>query len=87
MMLFHLSFSMGLIALVAGAWLLVWISKQEGTCKGLGTVVAYVVMVLAFLSLVCMGWCSVRYGVKGYHGKSGGCMMQGVKDGETKSTP
>ena len=81
MILFHVAFAMGLLALVAGTWLLVWVSKQEGGCKGFATFSAYAVIVLAFLSLVCLGWSGLRYGLKGCDGKSRGCMMGEMKGG------
>lgn len=61
MLLSHISFSLGLIALVAGVCLYLWSVRAEpGAGIGLAKIVGVVVIVLAILELLCTLWSGFR---------------------------
>jgi hypothetical protein len=61
MLLSHISFSLGLIALVAGVCLYLWSVRAEpGAGLGLAKIVGIVVMVLAIIGLICTIWSGFR---------------------------
>jgi hypothetical protein len=61
MLLSHISFSLGLIALVAGVCLYLWSVRAEpGAGIGLAKIVGVVVIVLAILELLCTIWSGFR---------------------------
>ena len=61
MLLTHISFSLGLIALVAGVCLYLWSVRAEpGAGISLAKVVGVVVIILAILELLCTLWSGFR---------------------------
>ncbi len=62
----HIAFGVNLLALVAAAALLRFYEKTEACCKSLLKVVAYVVLVLATLNLLCTSYYTIRYWEDGY---------------------
>lgn len=55
------SFSLQLIALTAGVALFIWSLNSEDRGAGLGRFFGFIVMILAFLSVACTAYMSVRY--------------------------
>src|ERR1700722_1605178 len=61
MFLSHISFSLGLIALVTGVCLYLWSVRAEpGAGIGLAKIVGVAVIVLAILELLCTIWSGFR---------------------------
>lgn len=58
---FHTSFALGLIAMVAGTYLIARISSEGACCKGFAKVVGWFVVVTAFLVLICSTYCAFNY--------------------------
>ena len=60
------AFALGLVALAVGMALVIWmrIHKDHTSkfCRG----VAYAVVILAFLTLICTGYYTIQYWVSGY---------------------
>jgi len=64
---FHIAFALGLIAMVAGTYLLIK-AREEGTaCKAFAKVIGWFVIITAFLGLVCSTYYSVSYMKAGYY--------------------
>jgi ABC-type amino acid transport system permease subunit len=63
-----MAFALGLIALAAGMALTVWmrihIEHTSKFCRG----VAYLIVILAFLTLLCTSYYGTAYWLKGYFG-------------------
>lgn len=73
---FHTAFALGLIALVAGTYLVARMRSTEMCCRGFAKVIGWLVVIAAFLSLVCTSyygysyWSTGQYGFgKMWHGK------------------
>lgn len=61
------AFALILIALGTGYWILVKARQQEtGNLKGFGTFLGYFILIVAFLTLLCSGYYSLRYWEDGY---------------------
>jgi len=58
---FHTAFTLGLIALVAGTYLVARMRSENMCCRGFGKFVGWVVIIAAFLSLVCTTYHGVTY--------------------------
>lgn len=73
------AFAGELIALVAGTFLLAWVTKQEVCCKTFGKVVAYFTIVASILGMLCTGYYTLRYWKEGDFKRPYSMMsMQGV---------
>jgi hypothetical protein len=68
-MVFHAdaATALELLALVAGAGLLLAAKKSEGVAKGFTVVVAYFTIVAAILALLCTSYYSMRYWEDGWY--------------------
>lgn len=79
----HIALGMNLLVLVAAAGLLGFAAKTDACCKTLMKSVAYGVLVLGVLNILCTSYYTVRYWEDGYfktpHGKQ--CSMMGGKGG------
>lgn len=64
---FHMAFALGLIALVAGTYLIAKVHSMEMCCKGFAKFVGWFVVVAAFLSLICSSYYSVLYFKAGHY--------------------
>src|SRR3990167_10713997 len=62
----HIALGVTLLALVAAAGLLAFSSKVEGCVKSLSKVVAYAVLIIGVLSIVCITYYTIRYSQHGY---------------------
>lgn len=62
----HIAFGVNLLALVAAAGLLGFAAKTDVCCKTLMKGVAYVVLVLGVLNILCTSYYTVRYWEDGY---------------------
>ncbi len=84
--------ALSLLSLVAGTFLLVRTCKEEMCCRWFPKVVAYVVIVISIIMLICSGywrivkishygWGSAKWGMtRGGRGMMGGMgMMKGMK--------
>lgn len=76
------AFAVELIALVAGAALLVLASKEGASYKGLGKIVGYFTIVASILALLCTGYYWIKYWEQGQFDSpqtmSGMSMMGGM---------
>lgn len=64
---FHTAFALGLIAMVAGTYLLIK-ARADGTAyKGFAKLIGWFVIIAAFLGLVCSTYYSVNYMKAGYY--------------------
>ena len=63
----HSAFALGLIALVAGTYLISKMSSENMCCKKFAKLVGWFVVVTAFLGLICITYHGVIYS------KDGGC--------------
>lgn len=79
----HIAFGVTLLALVAAAALLGFSAKTEACCKFWMKTIAYLVLVLGGLNLLCTTYYTVKYWGDGYfktpYGHS--CPMMNGKDG------
>jgi len=86
---FHTAFALGLLAMVAGMYLIMKAKKDGACCKAFAKVVGWFVIITAFLGIVCSTYYSVLYmqaGLycptkAGWHGKHRG---RGMKEGPFK---
>lgn len=78
---FHTAFALGLIALVAGTYLLMRIDKEDVCCKVFAKIVGYVVVILSILGMICSTYYSAMYWKAGHYCPS---MMHGGKYGMHK---
>jgi len=60
-----IAFALELAALVLGTALLIFISKEECSCKKFGKVIAYFVIVTSVLAILCTSFYSIRYWEEG----------------------
>ncbi len=87
------AFALGLIALGIGFWVLLKTRNDEaGKLKGFGSFIGYFIIVIAFFTILCTGYYTVRYWEDGYYNKPrlaqmtmmpGGGMMMGQMPGRT----
>lgn len=79
----HIAFGVTLLALAAAAALLGFSAKTEGCCKSWMKTVAYLVLVLGALNLLCTTYYTVKYWGDGYFKTPSGhsCSMMNGKDG------
>lgn len=68
---FHTAFALGLIALVAGTYLIAKVHSEGTCCNKFAKVVGWFVVVTAFLGLICSTYYSFSYWSAGKyeHGK------------------
>ena len=91
----HIAFGVNLLALVAAAGLLGFAVKTDACCKTLMKSVAYAVLVLGVLNILCTSYYTVRYWEDGYfktpygqscpmmNGQGGmGMMQNGMMNGD-----
>jgi hypothetical protein len=71
----HSAFALGLIALVAGTYLLSKVSPEKECCKKFAKFVGWFVVVTAFLGLICITYNGIMYSKGG--GYEHGMMMRG----------
>ena len=62
----HTAFALGLIALVAGTYLLARAGKEDMCCKAFAKIIGTVVVILSILSVLCTAFYSFRYLEEGY---------------------
>ena len=62
----HTAFALGLIALVAGTYLLARGGKEDMCCKAFAKIIGTVVVILSILCVLCTGFYSFRYLEEGY---------------------
>lgn len=77
---FHTAFALGLIAMVAGTYLITKMSSENMCCKKFAKLVGWFVVVTAFLGLICSTYHWVSYCKDGGCGRGGygrGMMMRG----------
>ena len=77
---FHTAFALGLIAMVAGTYLVSKMSSENMCCKKFAKLVGWFVVVTAFLGLICSTYHWVSYCKDGGCGRGGygrGRMMRG----------
>lgn len=65
MFIFHAAFALGLIALVSGAYLFCFASSREYE-SGFGKFIGIIVIVFAFIGLICTAYYGVKYWQQGY---------------------
>lgn len=66
MFIIDIAFSLELIALIFGAALLIYAVKHTELGMALPKFIAYLVMILAILSMLCTGYYTVKYLIGGY---------------------
>lgn len=66
MFIIDIAFSLELIALIFGAALLIYAMKHTDLGTALPKFIAYLVMILAVLSMLCTGYYTVKYWIGGY---------------------
>ncbi len=69
MFAFHMSFALALLALTAGVFLLYYIKVQDKVKKGWGEFIAWIVIILAIIVLICSAYYSIRLRSSGYFEK------------------
>ncbi len=67
-----------LIALAAGTLLLLYAGKEQVCCKIFAKIVAYFVIIAAFLALLCTSYYTMRYWEDGHFSKP--CPMMHMKE-------
>ena len=67
----HATFSLELLALSAGAALLIWAMRNKGTGVLVGKTIGALVTVLSLLGLFCTGYSGVQFWSKGGHHRHG----------------
>jgi len=79
----HIAFGVTLLALVAAAALLGFSAKTEVCCSSLMKIIAYLVLVLGGLNLLCATYYTVRYWEDGYFKTpyGGHCQMMNGQGG------
>ncbi len=60
-----IAFALELTALVLGTALLIFVNKEECSCKQLGKIVAYFTIVASILAMLCTSYYSIRYWEEG----------------------
>lgn len=58
-----------LLALVAGTFLLIWSAKENIIYKGFAKTIAYFVIVVSILAILCTSYYAFRYWEDGYFNK------------------
>ncbi|EKD71717.1 MAG: hypothetical protein ACD_46C00113G0002 [uncultured bacterium] len=67
MFLFHIAFTLGLIALAIGTLLYMWSLPSESRAGViLAKWVGLIVTIFAILALLCIGYYGIKYGLEGY---------------------
>lgn len=66
---FHMVFSWALIALAAGAAILIWSKVHENVGVTLPKIIGYIVIIAALLNALCSGYYAVKYWMDGYFDK------------------
>lgn len=82
----NIAFALGLTALVAGTFLLVRSSKEQGGSKGFAMVVGIFVVALSILCILYTGYHAVHYWQAG-HFRVPVMMWEGGKGGEMMRGP
>ena len=62
----HIAFGVNLLALVAASGLLGFAAKTEACCKSLMKSVAYIVLVLGVLNILCTSYYTISYWKAGH---------------------
>ncbi|NIT14616.1 MAG: hypothetical protein GTN99_10355 [Candidatus Dadabacteria bacterium] len=60
-----IAFALELTALVLGTALLIFVSKEQCSCKQFGKIVAYFTIVASILAMLCTSYYSIRYWEEG----------------------
>lgn len=66
---FHMGLPSAIIALAAGVALLYYVKAQDKVKKGWGEFVAWIVIILAIISIICSGYYIIRLRSSGYFEK------------------
>lgn len=80
MFMFHVAFSLGLIALTAGTALFIWSKHVDAAGSGLAKVIGTLVIIFAIGSTLCTIYYGVKYWQQGDFQSPVG-MMHGIMDG------
>lgn len=73
---FHLGLSLQLLALAAGAAILIWSKMQQNIGTSLTKLIAYIIIILAALSIVCGGYHAIKFWSQGYFDRPFSMLMQ-----------
>jgi hypothetical protein len=77
--------ALSMLSLVAGTFLLVKTCKEEMCCRWFPKIVAYVVIVISVLMILCGGyWRIVKWGHHGWGYGRGKAMMKGMSPEQMK---
>ncbi len=85
MLVFHAdaAFALELIALGLGVFLIVWFRIHTEQAHKMCRFFAYLIIVLAILTLLCTSYYSIKYWVAGYFRYPGALMMKNqMRDGK-----
>lgn len=66
MFMFHIAFSLGLIALTAGTTLYIWSSRNSGIGSGFAKLIGILVIIFSISSTLCTAYYGVKYWSQGY---------------------
>lgn len=66
MFLFHVAYSLGMIAVSAGTALYVWSARNNGAGVGLAKLIGILVVIFSIVSTLCTSYYGVKYWQAGY---------------------
>jgi hypothetical protein len=66
MFLFHVAFSLGMIALTCGTALYVWSARDRGTGTDFAKLIGILVIIFSITSILCTSYYGVMYWQDGY---------------------
>lgn len=87
MFLFHIALSLDLIAVAAGAALIVRTKQAEGCCSKLAKVIGYIITIIALISLICTITSGVRHWQHGWQYGYMSTMEKTMSSTSTGDTP
>lgn len=61
MFLFHIGFSLELIALIAGSALYIWGIRNKGEGTSFARIIGFLVVILAIISIVCSSYFNMKF--------------------------